>query len=542
MRDIGLLKKLKALIVFRVLFVTFVVGSFFIFNISYQNLLFPQAILYLIVAIYFLSFVYTILLRVLKKLLVFAYIQLVADALTSICLVLFTGGINSWFSSAMLLTVIASVIIISGRAGYLIATICSILYGYMLDLQFYRIIPLGYDVSVTERDFLFNIFTHISALYLTAFLTGHLSSLLEKTSIKLEERDSDLRDLSLFNKELIESLPTGFLTTDVSGKILSFNRSAEDITGIESAFAVGRDVADVFPFISGLPDMSRTEGRIPGNDRIIGMVISGITNSAGQRRGYFCIFQDITEIKNLEAELKRRETLAAIGELSANMAHEIRNPLASLKASVEMLKEGSVSPDYKERLMNIAIGEMDRLNKIITDFLVYSRPPFPEFSEIDLYKVLDDTVDLIETACAGRKDISIKKGFRGKCNVVADPRKLKQVFLNLGMNAIESMPDGGELNVSAGVDEKRAIILFKDTGAGIMPKDIDNIFYPFYTTKEKGTGLGLSIAYSIIEEHGGKIKVKSSSLNGTTFEVEIPLNKAGSLDAAGERRFAVKGL
>lgn len=535
MQDIALLKRLKALIIFRIFFVTFIVGTFFVFNIGYQNLLAPNDVLYLIIFLYVLSFVYAVLLRMLRNLLVFAYIQITVDALASICLILFTGGIGSWFSSSMLLTVIASVIIVDRRAGYFIATVCSILYGYMLDLQFYRIIPLGYDAAVSERDFLFNIFTHISALYLTAYLTGHLSLRLEKTSRRLEEKDSDLRDLSVFNKELIESLPTGFLTTDVNGRIMIFNRAAEGITGISSATAIGLEVADVFPFISNLPETSIIEGRVQcsSDEKILGMVISGITNSAGQKAGYLCIFQDITEFKNLEAELKHRETLAAIGELSANMAHEIRNPLASLKGSIEMLKEGSLDGAYKERLMNIALSEMDRLNKIITDFLFYSRPPRPEFSAVDLHDVLDGTIDLIKNACVDNKDISITKDFAGRCDIVADPQKLRQVFLNLGMNAIESMPEGGELKIGTRTDKKTASIFFKDTGLGIKPGDLNNIFYPFYTTKEKGTGLGLSIAYRIIEEHGGNIKVQSSPAEGTTFEVWLPVRHESRPDAGG---------
>ncbi|MCL5423236.1 MAG: ATP-binding protein, partial [Nitrospirae bacterium] len=250
---------------------------------------------------------------------------------------------------------------------------------------------------------------------------------------------------------------------------------------------------------------------------------SGSTDSSEHRTGYICIFQDITELKNLEAELKHKETLAAIGELSANMAHEIRNPLASLKGSIEMLKEGTLTKDHGEKLMNIALSEMDRLNKIITDFLTYSRPKDPEFFRFDLHTMLDEIIELIKSATMNTENITIKKDFSGENVIVADPQKLRQVFLNLGMNAIESMPGGGEVAISTRNLKDAVLISVKDSGAGIPRENLKDIFFPFFTTKDKGTGLGLSIAYRIIEEHNGKITVKSVPGQGTTFAVVLPV-------------------
>jgi signal transduction histidine kinase len=248
-------------------------------------------------------------------------------------------------------------------------------------------------------------------------------------------------------------------------------------------------------------------------------------NSEGKKTGYICVFQDITQLKNLEAELKYKETLAAIGELAANMAHEIRNPLASLKSSIEILKEGVLTRDNNERLMHIALSEMDRLNKIITDFLTYSRPHAPECSWFDLHRMLDETAGLIKHLIGSRK-ISIIKSLDGQQVVFADPSKLRQVFLNLGMNAIESIPDSGTLFISTRRGKGDVTVFFKDTGIGIQPEHLKDIFYPFFTTKETGTGLGLSIAYRIIEEHCGKIYVHSLPGKGTTFEVVFPLTSS----------------
>jgi two-component system sensor histidine kinase PilS (NtrC family) len=525
MEDAGLFKRLKALIMLRVFFVTLLLGTYLIFGIGFYRFPYPDAILYIIIALYLLSIVYAVLLSRVKNLTSYGYVQLSLDAVASIALILVTGGIESWFSFVMLLIVIAAAITMNKKAGFITATLCSILYGLMLDLQYYRIIPIAYDLSVREKDFLYNIFSHITSLYLTAYLTGYMSSRLEKTSLRLAEKDSDLRDLTYFNQELIEGLPSGLLTTDLSGNILIFNRAAENIVGVPRSGAIGKNIVEIFPFIEPPLETQRSEGLITvsGNTRTIGLGISVSTDSSEQRTGYICIFQDITELKKLEAELKHKETLATIGEISANMAHEIRNPLASLKGSIEMLKEGTLTKDHGEKLMNIALSEMDRLNKIITDFLTYSRPKALEFFRFDLHTMLDEILELIKSATMKSGAITIKKEFSGENLIFADPQKLRQVFMNLGMNAIESMPAGGEVVISTRNLKDSVIISVKDSGTGITYENLKDIFFPFFTTKDRGTGLGLSIAYRIVEEHLGKITVRSAPGKGTTFTVVLPV-------------------
>ncbi len=524
MDDHPMAKRLRALILFRALFVTLLLGSFFLFNIGYSRFPFLHAPVFLIATLYLLSIVYWISLPKVKNFSVFAYVQFFFDVLCEICLVYITGGIGSLFSSIMLFTVMSSAIILNKKAGYVIATLCSVLYGVIGDLQFYRIIHIAYNETVQAKEFLYNIFTHILALYLTAFLTGHLSWRLEKTSKKLEEKDSNLKALALFNKDLIENLPSGLLTTDLSGKITIFNRAAEHITGISREAVAMKNITDLFPFITSPFEVERNEGTLSynGSTVIIGLTISGIMDNEGRKTGYICVFQDITQLKNLEAELKYKETLAAIGELAANMAHEIRNPLASLKTAIEILREGILTKDHSEKLMHIALSEMDRLNKIITDFLIYSRPHAPQCSWFDLHRMLDETLGLIEHPIIN-KGISVIRNIDGQQEVFADHSKLRQVFLNLGMNAIDSMPNGGTLLISTGRGNGNVKVFFKDTGIGIPPEHLKDIFYPFFTTKETGTGLGLSIAYRIVEEHHGKITVHSVPGKGTTFEIVLPV-------------------
>lgn len=516
--------KIKALIAFRAVFVTLLLGSSFLFKAGYEKFPYPHALFYLIISLYGLTIMYSLLFERIKNLVAFAYTQLVLDVIFETILIYISGGIDSWFSFTLILTVISSSIVLHKRAGYIIATLSSILYGTLVTLQFYRFLPLSVESIMGEKAYLYNIFVHITSFYLVAYLSGYLSSRLEKTAKRLEEKDTDLRDLDFFNKEVIESLPSGLFTTDIQGNILIFNRSAERITGINRNAVIGMRIDNVlsffpFPFVNG-----RREGLISvnGAQKVIGFNISPLRDLSGNNTGYIGIFQDLTELKRLESEMKKREKWAAIGELSSNIAHEIRNPLASLRGSIEMLKEDTMPQPQKDKLMDIALKEMERLNRIITDFLTYSRPTPPTFERFDLHSIIDETVELLKHAEQNKGNISIRTEYTGRLEVNADPQKMRQVFWNLGINAIEAMPEGGELIVNTKNTGSAVEILFKDSGVGIDKHDMERIFYPFFTTKENGTGLGLPIAYRIVEEHAGNIQVESDPEIGTTFKVILP--------------------
>ncbi len=534
--------KVKSLILFRVIVTIALVGSYFFFKIGPAPFLYQHLIKYLIYSVLFLSISSLVVMRHIKKIKPFAYLQLILDSLLIIALIFMTGGVESWFSFIMIINVIAGAIVIGRSAGFILATILSILYGGLIDLQFYRVIPLPYDPTLKVTHFLYNIFIHISALYLVAYLTGYLTSRLERASRNLAETQHDLTELKALNTMIVENVPSGIVMVDDKGKIIAFNNHAELITGLERQNVIGRDLLEVFPFLkhhwyseksddfSGTPFSNlraktsdfrfRTEGILEtsGIQKIIGITINSFKSDGS--KGFIGVFQDLTEIKKAEEDAKRREKLAAIGELSRNIAHEIRNPLASLKGSIEMLFENKISEGQKRKLMEIAIKEMDRLNKIITDFLLYTRPAPINLKNFDLIKLLDEVVLMLKSSSKA-EGIDITRKGPDSLIIKADENQLKQVFLNLGTNALEAMPEGGKLSISILKERESVKINFSDTGQGIKEEDIDKIFYPFYSTKEEGTGLGLSIAYKVIEEHRGKISVRSNN-TGTTFEVMLP--------------------
>lgn len=513
--------RIRALIFFRALIVTLLLGSAFLFRIEYFYSR-PRAISAFIVFLYLLTIIYALVGGRVRNLTLFAYVQLVLDVLAGIVLIYITGGIESLFSFILILTVLSSSIVLNKKAGYIMASLGSILYGVMLDLQFYRLLPIPYDIYTSEKLFLYIIFVHILALYITAYLGGYLSHRLAKTEQRLEEQDTQLKDLELFNIKVIESLPSGLFTTDLTGKVLIFNRAAEKITGLSRERAIGSDIETSLPFLTFPLVEGRSSEVIDGRgegQKIIGITISVLRDTSGKETGYIGVFQDLTQLKKLEADIKQKEKWAAIGELSSNIAHEIRNPLASMKGSIEMLRDRNIPERHRERLMEIALHEMDRLDNIVTDFLTYSRPKPLELSSVDLHLILDETLALLRNIGGDEGDITIEKDFDGQLTALVDQQKIRQVFWNLGLNAIEAMRGGGRLTVRTSTEGNAITISFEDTGAGIEPRDIDKVFFPFFTTKDKGTGLGLSIAYRIIEEHQGSFTVKSVPGIKTIFTI-----------------------
>ncbi|MBM4128670.1 MAG: PAS domain S-box protein, partial [Nitrospira sp.] len=305
-------KKIKALIAFRALFVTLLLGSAFLFKAGYEKFPHAYGLSYLIVAMYAFTIVYSLLVEKIRRLVAFAYVQLMLDVVFGIVLIYLTGGIESWFSFALVLTIISSSIVLNRRAGYIMATLCSILYGILINLQFHKFLPLLSGGILGVRDYLYNIFIHILSCYLTAYLSGYLSSRLEKAAKKLDEKDINLRGLEFFNKEVIESLPSGLLTTDTSGKVIIFNKAAEKITGMKNDAVIGRAIDEVLPFFRSHFTGIRTEEtiQVDGVQKVIGFQISPLRDIEGNDTGFIEIFQDVTEVKKLEAEMKRREKWA----------------------------------------------------------------------------------------------------------------------------------------------------------------------------------------------------------------------------------------
>jgi len=528
-----LIKRVNALIYIRVVIVTILLDSFYIFRIGYDKLSSPQHLSYFIAALYFLTIVYALIMRRIKTksaYTTFAYVQIIIDIIAETILIYITGGIESQFAFMYPLSIISAGIILNRRACLVTATLSSILYGLLLDLQLYEIITIAPDTDLSEKDFSYNIFAHFTAFYLIGYLSGYLSDKLHRATQSLKERDVVLSDLKAFSKYIIESMPSGIFTTDLDTRIISFNTAAQEITKLGRTDVIGRTTEEIFPFIStNQSALDRVEGEMlrNGDPFPIGMRISKLRDASGNTIGQIGVFQDLTELKAMEAEVKRKEKWAFIGELSASIAHELRNPLASLKGAIEMLREKKVSQEHADHLMTIALSEMDRLNGIITEFLLYARPQELNKQPFDLHESLRNVVTLLKQSESKGENVTISTKLDGSLFITGDSRQIQQVFWNLGINAVDAVSDGGDVEIYTKRSNNAVEVIFKDNGAGISKGDIEKIFYPFFTTKEKGTGLGLSIAQKIAEEHRGKIAVESGGIRrGTTFRVVFPEDKS----------------
>ena len=552
---------MKWLIVLRVVLVTALLGLPLLLQLNYfKNTWSIVTFYFLIGSTYFLTILYVIFLPKAKRLLVFTALQLGLDLLFETALIAVTGGIESPFSFLYILTIVSASIFFYRKGGVLMATGAILSFGALINLQYAQFLPFKSGAGLDDKEILYMLFLYMIAFFTVGILSGRLSE-------RLHEKEVGFSDLRIFHEDIVQSMSSGLITTDLDGKITSFNRSASEITGFRPDEVVGKvwwdffswhDIQNQYRSLAQGETAQRFEGEIinkRGDRCLLGVTISPLRNEQGSQIGIIGTFQDLTQIRNLEEEMHKKERLATIGEMAAGMAHEIRNPLASLSGSIEVLKSELHLEDESRKLMEIAVKEADRLNSIITQFLLYARPHPPRRRQANLHGLLSETVQLIKNnpEYDARINVALLTG-SDPLMMMIDPDQMRQVFWNLSINAFQSMPSGGTLTISTrrvaagsfapeagprkvvgasspskkegGIGSDRVEISFKDTGEGIRKEDLPKIFYPFFTTKSTGSGLGLSIVQRVIEEHLGKITVQSSR-EGTEFSITLPLDEGG---------------
>jgi two-component system sensor histidine kinase PilS (NtrC family) len=543
----------------RVIFGTFLLGSAILVQFKEGQSYLSPSLLYFylsIATIYLLSFVYVFLLQWIKNLRFFTHLILSLDHILVTFIIFITGGILSVLSFLYPLLIITASILLYRRGGFLSASLSSILYGGLLDLEFYgKIHPLyplssGGTLFAPEGNYvLYTIFVNTSAFFLIAFLSSYLAEGAKKTSRELKEKQTSLDELKNLNENIIQSMTSGLLTLDRGGKIVSLNRAAEEIIGLTHKDIYLEKIEEIFPQLreyakspggltSGNSSPYRNEmsfKRKDGREIHLGFSISSLKNFQEDKIGKLIIFQDISRDVEMEKHLKQVERIAAVGELGARMAHEIKNPLASMCGSIQMLKEEiNLKDPMSQRLMEIILREASRLDLLITNFLLFARPTFSEEKVVNLNHIIDDTLEIFAHG-KGKDKIKVIRSLPEDIWLKADPEKIKQVFWNLFLNAKQAMSGGGELRIESKRQETKGKkltdsgqrtnnlveIKVSDTGSGISPENQNKIFDPFFTTRKKGTGLGLSVVKQIVEDYQGKIRVESIEGKGTTFFIYL---------------------
>jgi two-component system sensor histidine kinase PilS (NtrC family) len=551
MKDVPIRQSIARLIAIRVVISTILLGSATFTRVTEPGSFAVDPFFFLIGLTYALTIGYALALRFVERHRWLVDLQLGIDALLVSAFIYFTGGITSYFTSLYVLPVIAASTIQFRRGGLLVATLSTVLYGGLVVAQYLAASGLRADPwlaassqslpsgSVARYTVALNVF----GLFAVAALGGTLANSLRSAGAQLVQASSEIADLQALNQHVIDSLPSGLATTDETLRILTFNRGAESITGVSCRSATGRQIHEVLqlsgPVIASIQSDLRSKGtrtrhefRYQTTDHR-GELEIGLTathlETPGGRAGLLFTFQDVTAIKKLERDAAMQQRLAAVGEMAAGIAHEIRNPLASMSGSIQILRQELPLSSEQEQLMDIVLRESERLNTTIRSFLAYARPQRFQVARFDVRRALNDTALLL------RNSAEVLDGHEIALDVPAnelwydaDEGQIKQIVWNLATNGLRAMPHGGRLHLvgTFGQESEGVVLTVSDEGIGIPAGELDALFQPFHGTFAKGSGLGLAIVHRIVRDYGGEIQVSSQPGAGTTVAVRLPARAA----------------
>jgi len=462
-----------------------------------------------------------------------AILQVLSDLAMVTLVVHLTGGIDSSLNFLYPLVIVVACMLLPRGWGYLSAALAFILFGTILELDYYLIIPSYSNSHPKLKALQVVIFVNLFAYFAIAYLAGLLMSKLRQVDVQLKDASGALENLQALHENIVQSMSGGVITTGLDGRITLVNRAAQHLLEISETELRGRSVGDLFQdplphFGVARADAEVRYQAVNGFRKTFRVMVSALNVSASSDLGFVYSFDDLTEIRRLEREVRMQDRLAAVGRLAAAIAHEIRNPLTSIAGSVSMLSDAPALNSEERALLQIVIRESDRLNNIITDFLAYSRGKQYRFERVNLIPLLEDTLTLLEhRLTAENTGIKLERSFpKSEAWVLADGDKLKQVFWNFCENAVRAIKTktttkGGTLTVALaerGLDWEMS---FADTGPGINSQQTEKIFEPFQSNFEGGTGLGLAIVYQIVQAHEGKVWARSAVGKGTSFVVRL---------------------
>ncbi|WP_026840455.1 two-component system sensor histidine kinase NtrB [Citrifermentans bremense] len=497
----------------------------------------PKVLIRLIVATYVFSLGSLAVLYYSRQVRTLTYAQIVWDLILVTVMILISGGVTSPYAFLYFLSIISASTLLARSQAYYTASLCVILYGAILDFQYYgKLVPLGLSPSPAHQygaEYLFYlIFLYCAAFFLTAILAGHLSERARRSESAFQEKVIDYEELERLNSCIVSAIDSGLLTINPAGRIRVFNRYMEHLTGLSQQQAYDRPLAEAIaglsPFDSCFFEGGQGEFRHQGGDGrqlLLSFKSVPLTDKDGVTVGAIFDIHDLTEMKRLAAELKRADRLAAVGELSARMAHEIRNPLAAISGSVQLVALRPRVDEKDKRLFSIILRETDRLDGLLRDFLFYAKPTQPTKIPLKLRQVIADLCSLLSTdpRLAG---VTIENRVPDDLVVVFDKDQCSQVFWNLLVNSAEAIAGEGAIVLEASAvrsgKKGEVRISVRDSGSGMNQADVKRVFEPFFTTKKGGTGLGLATVYRIVETHGGRMVVDSAEGAGTTVTLYLP--------------------
>jgi len=537
--------KFRWLMISRIVMASFILAIALVMEVR-GNVLSPDIHLphlYVVIgATYALSIVFHFIQASYKSVNLNIYIQAVCDMALVAGLVYATGGIRSIYAVFYSLVIIYSVLFLGRRGGLLIASGSSIVLGLLFNMEYYGIVRPMYGTDFLDYPFTTGyVFTRL-CIYILLFYTIAMvaSFVVEREKVArtlLAEKETAFDQLDLLHRSIIESVDTGIMTLNMRGRIKSFNAAATRITGYPFRAVENRDIVSIFPeYIQKMRQWQDEGARRrgfemelaagDGEKKILGCSVSPLLDAKQARMGDIVIFQDVTQIKDMEEAVERSRRMAFIGEMAAGLAHEMRNPLASISGSIQLLKKGLTLSETDRKLMNIIVRGKDQLDNFMRDFLVLAKPAMGIRERFDVRDIFDEVIESLRMTPDWNAAIAVELNLSPESFVFVNRKEMRQIAWNLLMNAVQAMPDGGKLFIEtkpfqAG-DEGWLIIKIADSGCGIERNELAKIFEPFYTNKERGTGLGLAVVSKIVERYGGRIDVDSTDGQGSTFTLWLP--------------------
>ncbi len=499
---------------------------------------------------YVLGLFYLIYNQISRDYLLQAYLQIYSDIVIITAIVHVTGDLESNYLSLYLVSIILASILLPRARAFVVAAVSFVFMGSLLELAY---LPVLYpDITVSHPAFGFlstasvvpvdlgtlqvKIFASLFGYFAVAYLSSYLAESLRKASAELRYKRGEVASLQAINENIIQSMRDGLITTDLEGIITELNPAGAAILGYDPSELKGKPIIVVFWSVQvdrrRVPrDPSSAKARQEiiyrhpgGEQRVLGVSVSPLMVPESSVVGYVYNFQDLTDEKRLEAEYRAKDRLATLGHLAAGIAHEVRNPLASIAGSVKVLQTIAQLDDDQAKLIEIVSRESERLVKLVSDFLLYSREQRFEFREVDLTNLLEETLLLVEHHPLFSPNCRLTRNFpRYPVAAWVDPDKIRQVFWNICDNSMKAMPKGGALHAEIdgnGASEVR--IVLSDTGEGFTEVQLEKLFEPFQSGFSEGTGLGLAIVHQIVQGHNGRIRVKSQPGGGAQFVIELP--------------------
>jgi two-component system sensor histidine kinase PilS (NtrC family) len=556
-----LARQLRWIIGIRLVIVTSVFLPYFLLQLTAPDEQLGLDFLYVLAGLtYAASLLYIALLRILPgRWALQAFIQFFGDLLLITGLVFYFGGIASPFSILYFIVIIVASALFRHRTGYAVAALAGILYSATVLALYFGWLPEPHatahaavgataEVKLQISDSLiaarqpvpiwrlvYNLFMHIFGFFMVAYLTTRLAQNIFLAEQELREKQDDLADLQVVHRDVIQSIPSGLITCDLDGVITSANLAAQEILGQTDLELVGIPVANLGLFPEELwQELSRKASDYPrarpeatykrdGIVRYIGYSVTPLANAEEVRTGYVLIFQDLSEWRKLQEELRLKDRLAAVGELASGIAHEVGNPLAAISGSVQMLSQTMQDEPGPSRLLEIIFKESQRLDRTIKGFLQFARPKERSSVRFDIGRLLEEHVQLLANSAEVSSHHHIELEVEPTpVSLIADPDQISQIFWNLARNSLRAMPEGGTLRISGHREADKYLVRFADNGCGMSREERERMFHPFRSFFDGGSGIGMAIVYRIVQEHGGRLHVESQPDAGTTITVELP--------------------